>query len=200
MNIDIKKGCFYRIYVDFGKDDKNYISIVAEGLNLKQMEETIIEKIEDQLYSVARYARDNGHGTIVPLRASIEPRYYYFIQKEDSDERYPVNRTSVSMYEEYRTKKPGPHFYIPTNEISWRHSFDSYNIPCEDRDKFDDVYFTKLFEKVNEQLKDKFNEYLQELYVTDKEKMASVIKDALNRYDIPEEIRAELNATIEKLQ
>jgi len=200
MNIDIKKGCFYRIYVNFGKDDKDYISIVAEGLNLKQMEETIIEKIEDRLYSVARYARDNGQGTIVPLKASIEPRYYYFIQKEDSDERYPVNRTSVSMYEEYRTKKPGPHFYIPVNETSWRHSFDSYDIPCEDRDKFDDVYFTRLFEKVNEQLKDKFNEYLQELYVTDKEKMASAIKDALNRYDIPDDIRAELNATIEKLQ
>lgn len=200
MNIDVKKGCFYRISVIFGKDDKDYKNIVAEGLNLEQMEETIIEKIEDHLYSVARYARDNGQGTIVPRGASIEPRYYYFIQNGNSDERYPVNRTSVSMYDEYRTKKPGPHFYIPANETSWRHSFDSYNIPCEDRDKFDDVYFTRLFEKVNEQLKDKFNSYLQELYVTDKERMASAIKDALSRYDIPDDIRADLNATIEKLQ
>ena len=105
MNIDVKKGCFYRISVIFGKDDKDYKNIVAEGLNLEQMEETIIEKIEDHLYSVARYARDNGQGTIVPREASIEPRYYYFIQNGNSDERYPVNRTSVSMYDEYRTKK-----------------------------------------------------------------------------------------------
>ena len=49
MNIDVKKGCFYRISVIFGKDDKDYKNIVAEGLNLEQMEETIIEKLESSL-------------------------------------------------------------------------------------------------------------------------------------------------------
>lgn len=200
MNIDIKKGCFYRITASFGIDEIDYCNIVAEGLNLEQMEDTIIEKIEEDLYTIARYAKDKGQGTIVPTRVSIEPRYYYFIQKEDSDERYPVTRTNVSMYDGYRTKKPGPHFYIPANEIGWKHSFGSYNIPCEDREQFDDVYFGKLFEKVNEQLKDKFNKLFNSLYVTDKEKMSSTIKDALSRYDVPDEIRAELNAVIEKLQ
>ena len=200
MNVDIKKGCFYRITVRFDKDESEYCDIVAEGLNLEQMEDTIIEKIEEDLYTIARYAKDKGQGAIVPTKVYIEPRYYYFIQKEDSDERYPVTRTSVSMYDGYRTKKPGPHFYIPANEISWKHSFDSYNIPCEDREQFDDVYFGKLFEKVNEQLKDKFNKLLQDLYVTDKERLSSTIKDALNRYDVPDEIKAELNVVIEKLQ
>lgn len=200
MNVDIKKGCFYRITARFDSDELDYCNIVAEGLNLEQMEDTLIEKIEEDIYTVVRYARDKGQGTIVPTRVFIEPRYYYFIQKEGSDERYPVTRTQVSMYDGYKTKKPGPHFYIPTDEIGWKHSFDSYGIPCEDREQFDDVYFGKLFEKVNEQLKDKFNKLLRELYVTDKEKMSSTIKDALNQYSIPDEIRAELNAIIEKLQ
>ena len=200
MNVDIKKGCFYRITASFGIDEIDYCNIVAEGLNLEQMEDTIIEKIEENLYTVVRYARDKGQGTIVPTRVSIEPRYYYFIQKEGSNERYPVTRTQVSMYDGYKTKKPGPHFSIPVDEISWKHSFDSYGIPCEDREQFDDVYFGKLFEKVNEQLKDKFNKLLNGLYVTDKEKMSSTIKDALTRYDVPDEIKAELNAIIEKLQ
>lgn len=200
MNVDIKKGCFYRITVRFDSDEICYCNIVAEGLNLKQMEDTIIEKIEENLYAVVRYAKDKGQGAIIPTKAYIEPRYYYFIQKEDSDERYPVARTQVSMYDGYKTKKPGPHFYIPADEISWKHSFDFYDIPCEDCEQFDDVYFGKLFEKANEQLKDKFNKLLQDNYITDKEKMSSTIKDALNQYDVPDEIRAELNAVIEKLQ
>lgn len=112
MNIDIKKGCFYRITTSFGIDEIDYCNIVAEGLNLEQMEDTLIEKIEENLYTVVCYARDKGQGTIVPTKVSIEPRYYYFIQKDGSNERYPVTRTQVSMYDGYKTKKNQVHISI----------------------------------------------------------------------------------------
>ena len=200
MNVDIKKGCFYRITVQFNDNKDNRFSIVAEGLTLEQMEDTIIEKLEDELYSIAHFAVDNGQGTIVPSHVHIEPRYYYFMQRAGDDDRYPVQRTSVSMYGPYQTKKPGPHFYIPKDVLSLRLSFDNFNIPCEDRDQFDDIYFGKLFEKVNEQLKDKFNEKLQELYVTDSDKMASTIKRALGQYNVSDDVRNGLNKILEKLQ
>jgi hypothetical protein len=200
MNVDIRKGCFYRIYAHFGKGDADYATVIAEGLNLKQMEETFIEKIEELLYSIARYAMAQGQGTIVPSSAHIEPRYYYFIQREGDEERYPVARTTVSMYNGYATKYPGPHFHIPVDEISYRHSFDKYDIPCEDREEFDELYFSKLFEKVNEQLKDEFEKTLQELYVDDNTRVASSIKSALSKYSVSAEIRAELESVIKKLQ
>lgn len=164
------------------------------------MEETFIEKLEELLYSIARYAMDQGQGTIVPFSVHIEPRYYYFIQRDGDEGRYPVARTSVTMYDGYKTKKPGPHFHIPVDELSYRHSFDKYDIPCEDREEFDDIYFSKLFEKVNEQLKDEFEKTLQELYTDDNTRVASSIKNALSKYTVSEEIRAELESVIKKLQ